>query len=163
MFRHVFWFLALAAVAVALALLVGQNHASVTVFWPPFRVDLSFNLLLFGLIALFLLLHLSWRGASSLFYHPGCIQDLCHARARAAVALKGLSSWNISAFMDALERQRRHRHRRGPQEAVGLGAPICSRRLPSPTGSWPDTTFWQNDASVLAVLAAVLDDASGRA
>lgn len=96
MFRHVFWFLALAAVAVALALLVGQNHASVTVFWPPYRVDLSFNLVLFGVVAVFLLLHLSWRGATSLAAMPG--------RAR-RWRTRQLERAAVSGVMDALSNQ----------------------------------------------------------
>jgi HemY protein len=96
MFRHVFWFLAWAAVAVALALLVGQNHASVTVFWPPYRIDLSFNLVLFGLVAVFVLLHLSWRGASSLAAMPG--------RARRWRA-RQLERAAVSGVMDALSHQ----------------------------------------------------------
>ncbi|MDM7943458.1 MAG: heme biosynthesis HemY N-terminal domain-containing protein [Hydrogenophaga sp.] len=55
--RSVFWLLGLAAVAVALALLVGHNESTVTLFWPPYRFDVSFNLVLFCLIAGFLLLH----------------------------------------------------------------------------------------------------------
>lgn len=64
--RSVFWFLALAAVAVALALVVGRNQAMVTVFWAPYRIDLSFNLLLFLSITVFVLLHLSLRGLATL-------------------------------------------------------------------------------------------------
>ena len=55
--RSVFWLLGLAALAVALALLVGHNASTVTLFWPPYRFDVSFNLVLFCLIAGFLLLH----------------------------------------------------------------------------------------------------------
>lgn len=96
MFRHVFWLLAWATVAVALALLVGQNHASVTVFWPPYRIDLSFNLVLFGLAAVFVLLHLSWRGATSLAAMPGRARRWrAHQLERAAV----------TSVMDALSNQ----------------------------------------------------------
>jgi HemY protein len=64
--RSIFWLFALAAAAVALALLVGRNHAMVTVFWAPYRLDLSFNLLLFLTIAVFALLHLALRGLATL-------------------------------------------------------------------------------------------------
>lgn len=64
--RSIFWFIALAALAVALALVVGRNHAMVTVFWAPYRLDLSFNLLLFLVIVTFVLLHLALRGLSTL-------------------------------------------------------------------------------------------------
>jgi HemY protein len=64
--KSVFWFLFLAAVAVALAMLVGDNSASVTLFWHPYRVDLSFNLVLFGLVFGFALLHGALRGLAVL-------------------------------------------------------------------------------------------------
>ena len=64
--RSIFWLLALAAAAVALALLVGRNHAMVTVFWAPYRLDLSFNLLLFLTVVAFVLMHLTLRGLATL-------------------------------------------------------------------------------------------------
>ena len=64
--RSIFWLFALAAAAVALALVVGRNHAMVTVFWTPYRLDLSFNLFLFLTVAVFVLLHLSLRGLATL-------------------------------------------------------------------------------------------------
>lgn len=51
----------LSTLAVALALLVGGNHATVTVFWYPHRLDMSFNLALFGVMAVFVLLYLAVR------------------------------------------------------------------------------------------------------
>lgn len=64
--RSVFWFLFLAALAVALAMLVGDNQATVSVFWPPYRVDLSFNLVLFTAVGGFVLLYLALRGMALL-------------------------------------------------------------------------------------------------
>ncbi len=64
--KGVFWFLGLAAAAAALALLVGQNQAGVTLFWHPYRIDLSFNLVLFGALLLFVLLHAGLRGVAML-------------------------------------------------------------------------------------------------
>jgi len=64
--KSVFWLLFLAGVAVALALLVGSNDATVTVFWHPWRIDLSFNLVLAGLIVAFALLHFASRGIAIL-------------------------------------------------------------------------------------------------
>lgn len=59
--RSVFWLLGLAAVAVALALLVGNNRATVTLFWPPWRYDVSFNFVLFALLCGFVLVHAALR------------------------------------------------------------------------------------------------------
>lgn len=51
------WLIGLFAAAVALALFAGDNDGTVTVFWPPYRVDLSVNLLLLLLALLFALLY----------------------------------------------------------------------------------------------------------
>jgi len=64
------WFIGLFGVAVASALLVGGNQSTVTVFWVPYRVDLSLNLVLLCLLSLFVVLHLAWRALSALFDLP---------------------------------------------------------------------------------------------
>lgn len=64
--RSVFWLLGMAALAVALALLVGGNRALVTLFWPPYRFDVSFNFVLFCLIAGFILVYLALRALAML-------------------------------------------------------------------------------------------------
>lgn len=64
--RSVFWLLGLAALAVALALLMGHNQATVTLFWPPYRYDIAFNFALFALVALFALLYLALRAVAVL-------------------------------------------------------------------------------------------------
>ena len=62
--------LALFGMAVALALFAGSNHGTITVFWPPYRVDLSLNLVLLALVALFFTLYVAARGLSLLFALP---------------------------------------------------------------------------------------------
>ena len=68
--RIALWLLALFAVAVAAALFAGNNPGSITVFWPPYRVDLSLNLVLLLLLLFFLVLHMAWRALSALFAIP---------------------------------------------------------------------------------------------
>jgi HemY protein len=68
--RAALWFVALFGVAVASALLAGGNQSTVTVFWSPYRVDLSLNLVLLSLVVLFVMLHLAWRAMSALFELP---------------------------------------------------------------------------------------------
>jgi HemY protein len=68
--RAAFWLLALFGVAVAVALFAGNNQAVVSIFWPPHRVDISFNLMVLLLAALFLLLYLALRTMSALFALP---------------------------------------------------------------------------------------------
>jgi HemY protein len=68
--RAALWLLALFAVAAAVALVAGNNQGTITVFWPPWRVDLSLNLVLVILLAAFVLLHLALRGLAALFSLP---------------------------------------------------------------------------------------------
>ena len=62
--RAALWLVALFGVAVAVALLTGNNHAVVTLFWPPYRVDLSFNLMVLVLVSAFVLLHFALKALS---------------------------------------------------------------------------------------------------
>ena len=68
--RAALWLLALFGVAVAVALFAGNNQAVVSIFWPPHRVDISFNLMVLLLAGLFLLLYLALRAMSALFALP---------------------------------------------------------------------------------------------
>ncbi len=68
--RAALWLVALFAVAVAVALFAGNNQAAVTLFWPPYRVDLSLNLVLLLVIGLFVLIHLALRGLAAVFSLP---------------------------------------------------------------------------------------------
>jgi HemY protein len=55
--RSAVWFVFLFALAAAAALFATHNAGTVSVFWQPYRVDISLNLFLLGLLAAFLLLH----------------------------------------------------------------------------------------------------------
>ena len=68
--RAALWFIALFGIAVAVALFAGNNQAVVTVFWPPHRVDVSFNLTMLLVVGLFFLLYLASRALSALFSLP---------------------------------------------------------------------------------------------
>ena len=69
--RAALWFLGLFGVAVAIALFAGNNQGTITVFWPPFRLDLSLNLVVLLLGLFFLLLHGALRALAALFSMPG--------------------------------------------------------------------------------------------
>jgi HemY protein len=69
--RAALCFLALFGIAVAIALFAGNNQGTVTLFWPPWRVDLSLNLVLLVLVAAFVLLHAALGALSALFDMPG--------------------------------------------------------------------------------------------
>lgn len=68
--RAALWLLILAAVAVAVALFAGNNQGAVTLFWPPYRLDLSLNLVLLLLLGGFLFLHAAFAALSALFNLP---------------------------------------------------------------------------------------------
>jgi HemY protein len=94
--RNVFGLLGLAALAVAMALLMGRNQAMVSLFWHPYRFDVSFNLLLVGLIAAFALCYLAIRAVVLLGELPRQAQRWrAQQTERAAVA----------AVLDALSHQ----------------------------------------------------------
>lgn len=102
--RSVFWFLALAAVAVGLALLVGGNQANVTLFWAPYRIDMSFNMVLLGVLVAFVLLHAALRGVSLLRGLPQRAQRWRaqqHERALLAALLDALAYQMSGRFVRA--------------------------------------------------------------
>ena len=69
--RIVLSLLTLFAIAVALALLAGNNQGTITLYWPPYRIDVSLNLVLLLLVGTFVLLHLALRALAALFAMPG--------------------------------------------------------------------------------------------
>lgn len=68
--RAALWLLVLFGIAVAVALFAGNNQGSVTLFWPPYRVDLSLNLVLLLLVAAFFFVHTAIRALAALFDLP---------------------------------------------------------------------------------------------
>lgn len=64
--RNAVWFLLLFAAAAAAALFLGDNRATVTLFWHPYRVDMSLNFVLLILLLLFALVLLALRTFASL-------------------------------------------------------------------------------------------------
>lgn len=106
--RAAFWLLALFAVAAASALIAGNNHAVVTIFWPPHRIDLSFNLTVLLLAGLFTLLYLALRTLSAVFSLP-----LEARRWRAQQKERAM----YGALMDALAHQLAGRYIRATKSA----------------------------------------------
>lgn len=68
--RAALWLLGLFGVAVAVALFAGNNQGSVTLFWPPYRIDLSLNLVLVLAFGGFGLLYGALRGLAALLALP---------------------------------------------------------------------------------------------
>jgi HemY protein len=68
--RAALWLMGLFAIAVALALFAGNDPGTVTLFWPPNRVDVSLNLFLLGVALVFITLHFALRTLSAFFGIP---------------------------------------------------------------------------------------------
>ena len=68
--RFALWLMALFAVATASALFAGNNQGTVTLFWAPYRLDLSLNLVLLILLASFVVLHLALRAINATLRLP---------------------------------------------------------------------------------------------
>lgn len=68
--RTVVWLMLLAVAAAVAAAVLGKNDAMVTLFWAPWRVDLSFNLVLVGLLLAMLGLYAALRGLDVLVGLP---------------------------------------------------------------------------------------------
>ena len=68
--RAALWLLALFSVAVAVALFAGDNEGTITVFWPPYRIDLSLNLVVLILVGTFAAVHLALRALAALLEMP---------------------------------------------------------------------------------------------
>ena len=68
--RATLWLVALFGVAVAVALFAGNNQSTVTVYWPPYRVDLSLNMVLLLLFGAFAVLHAALRALAAMLDLP---------------------------------------------------------------------------------------------
>jgi HemY protein len=94
MMRFALWLLAIFAAAVGMALFATRSSGTVTLFWPPYRIDLSLNLVLLLLGGLFVLLYLALRAFSALAQLPAQAkawranqrQNAMHAQLRDAMA-----------------------------------------------------------------------------
>lgn len=70
MMRAALWFVGLFGLAVAVALFAGNNQGVVSLFWAPYRVDLSLNMVLLLLVLLIVVTHAALRALSALLLLP---------------------------------------------------------------------------------------------
>lgn len=68
--RAAIWLIGLFAIAVAAALFAGSNQGSVTLYWPPYRIDFSLNMVVVLLLLGFVVLYGALRGISVMFELP---------------------------------------------------------------------------------------------
>lgn len=148
--RSVFWLLGLAAVAVALALLMGHNQATVTLFWPPQRYDVAFNFVVFALVSVFALLYLALRAFALLRDLPA------QARRWRAQQVERAA---VEAVLDALSNQLAGRFVRA--QAAALSA--LERLNAMPAAQWAQRPQLQLLAHLLvAESAQALQNRSAR-
>lgn len=68
--RAALWLLALFGVAVAAALFAGNNQGTVTLYWPPYRIDLSLNMVVLLLVGGFVTVYAALRALAALLELP---------------------------------------------------------------------------------------------
>ena len=68
--RAALWLLALFGVAVATALFAGNNQGTITLYWPPYRIDLSLNMVVLLLVGGFVTVYAALRALSVLLELP---------------------------------------------------------------------------------------------
>lgn len=91
--RAALWLMALFAIAAVSALFTGNNHGTVTLFWPPHRVDLSLNLALLVLVMSFLVFHFALRALSALLRIPQQARDWRLSQRERAIYAALLDAW----------------------------------------------------------------------
>lgn len=102
--RAALWLIALFAIAVAAALFAGSNQGTVTLYWPPYRIDLSLNLVALLLLLGFALVHGALRGLSAMFELPRQARRwrmLQKERAMHAAAMQAMAQLQAGRFVRA--------------------------------------------------------------
>jgi HemY protein len=79
--RWLLWTLLLFGLAVGIALIARFSNGNISIFWPPYRVDLSVNLALALVLGSFVLLHLTLLGARKMGSMTGEVKEYREARA----------------------------------------------------------------------------------
>jgi HemY protein len=151
--RAAFWLLALFAIAAATALFAGNNQAVVSIFWPPHRIDVSFNLAVFLGVGLFVLIYVALRALSAVVSLP-----LEARRWRAQQKERAM----YGALMDALAHQLAGRYIRATKSAQNaLTQEKSLARLADESGQVPG--YSNARASQLQSLAHLLVAESAQA
>ncbi len=102
--RAALWLVSLFAVAVASALLASNNVGTVSIFWTPYRLDVSLNLVILGLVFILLTLHWAQRALTALFELPKQAKRwrmLQKERAAHVALLDGMAQFMEGRFLRA--------------------------------------------------------------
>lgn len=166
MLRNAFWLVFAFAAAVILALLLRNNHGSVSIFWPPYRIDLASNMVLVLAVIGFFILHLLLIGLAKLLGLPERIRALRERRRvrRANSALQGAS---LAWFEGRFERAERLASQAVDEPATAPTAALIAARAAHRLGQRQRRDDWLRRlalvepgqaASVLAEAEFALDD-----
>lgn len=104
--RVLLWFLILAAAATGLALLGRYNDGYVLMVVPPWRIELSFNLMVILVIVACVIIYLLLHSIAAVVRMPGAVAEFRarRARARADGALRAaVLSWQEGRFSQAIK------------------------------------------------------------
>jgi HemY protein len=102
--RAALWLMSLFAVAVASALFASNNVGTVSIFWTPYRFDVSLNLVIFGLVLVLLTLHWAQRALTAMFELPKQAKRwrlLQKERATHTALLEGMAQFMEGRFLRA--------------------------------------------------------------
>jgi HemY protein len=125
--RNLFWFTILFALGVGLALLARFNNGNVALLVPPYRIDLSLNLFLLIMTALFVTLYLLVRIVDGTLAFPERVKAF-RERTREARAREGLKTALLAYFEGRFSRA--ERAARDAQEVdgyAGVAALVAAR------------------------------------
>ncbi|HEY5633083.1 MAG TPA: heme biosynthesis HemY N-terminal domain-containing protein [Burkholderiaceae bacterium] len=121
------WILLIVSVAVGLSLLLQFNHGNVAVLWPPYRVDVSVNVALLGLIVLFVALHLLVLALGKALNLPARVREY-RLRRRQDASRKALRDGLLALFEGRFGRAERLADKaRDDQEMAGTAALVAAR------------------------------------
>ncbi|MCX7229502.1 MAG: heme biosynthesis protein HemY [Burkholderiales bacterium] len=120
--RWMVWLLVAFAAAVGLALLMRFNHGNVAVLWPPYRIEISVNLALALLLAVFGALHLLLVGTARALRLPQRVREY-RARRQQDTAVAALRD-SVLAFFEG-RHARVERHALLAQASVATAAPAA--------------------------------------
>ncbi|MDO4905880.1 MAG: heme biosynthesis HemY N-terminal domain-containing protein [Lautropia sp.] len=151
MIRNVIWLLLAFAAAVVLALVFRGNHGNVALFWPPYRIELSANMLLVLLILGFFALHLLLVLLARTLGLPGRIRRYREQRRlqRNNQALQGAVLAHFEGRFDRAERLAASvlANTRGGKKDSGAAAALLAARSAHRLGAYQRRDDWTRQAA----------------
>jgi len=124
--RWLIWSILLFAAAVAVALLARVSVGNVAIFWPPYRVDASLNLVALSLVGGFVVFHLFLLGIRRALELPGRVREY-RERRRVQLATEALRDALLALFEGRFGRaERRAQAAQEVPELAGTAALLAA-------------------------------------